>query len=750
MTAQSSTRNKSRFLTYFLYRLGKLKYLTVLLTILSFFTYPYFLIVYDRYIRLLLGIDKDTNNMIRTLEMIARGTDMIIFVAAMLGCVIVSFVILLSGFRYLHSKRYVNMEMTLPITHTKRFFGDLLATFISVFVPHILAVVTGSAICSVMRSYDWEKLFPQAESSWTPSYYAWINTMESMMPMGIITFLLLFFMTLFVISTTGKKATAVVVPIAMQIVIPASVIFLRNISLFTAYGASDWIRASDTGILCVLSPLSFLLMYRSWDSILRDPWILAAIGVYLAGLCIGAYFLQKHRRTERTGEAFVYRYALHIYTGICVLGASAFFWFRIFCPSASVLWFGYDTDTPAMFYVTEWLIISLVIFVIAELIGGGKLKKLPFTALRYAATTGLCALICFGLAHSDGFGYATYIPDKNTAPRATIQLNNFVDNAQSYNVPYEDAVRLHKKIIDERPQPDSDLIELTIGYTSEEDGLVSERRYYLTREYTREIYELIYANKGFLGRSHSSMYYVPEMNDTITSVDTETGIFTEIEVNATDAYVFRYNYTGGVRDDSDITRYDIPVEKLCEAMQADAADVTFEQLYLSAYAGPENLNLRVIYEYNGPSNFEYQIYPFFERTVALLSEYGYDMFEENSEYKPAYIARKTKEVPYSVENSLSLFNYTNYVNDGGDGSFEVHTLEPDSEEYSKAISMTAERSFYTGNERYYIVFDEGDHQYKRLPIPEMYNDAARVIFESTPVDEQLSSNPAEAIGTGDT
>ena len=135
MTAQVSTAKRPGFLTYFLYRLGKLKFLTVILALLEFFTFPYYLIILDRFTLMALEPGPNDEDMLETLRALTDGFNWYLFAAAIFGAMIVSFIIILSAFRYLHSKQYVNMDMTLPITHTQRFFGDMLASFTSVFVP---------------------------------------------------------------------------------------------------------------------------------------------------------------------------------------------------------------------------------------------------------------------------------------------------------------------------------------------------------------------------------------------------------------------------------------------------------------------------------------------------------------------------------------------------------------------------------------------------------------------------------------
>lgn len=145
MTAQNSA-NKSVFYKFLPYYLNKVKYLRpqlIMSIIFSVLSYPAFMLI----INILCPVERDLlelsqyisdptpeqyeMNMAlldkRSLLYSLLIAEIIIGVLSLVGLFIFTFVTTFRSFRCLHNKSVVDMDMSLPINHNTRFFGDLAA-----------------------------------------------------------------------------------------------------------------------------------------------------------------------------------------------------------------------------------------------------------------------------------------------------------------------------------------------------------------------------------------------------------------------------------------------------------------------------------------------------------------------------------------------------------------------------------------------------------------------------------------------
>ena len=752
MTAQSSTKN--RFLQYYLYRFGKLKYLMMILSFFGLLTFPLYSLLLERYAAAVTSPVDLENGSYLTYKNLCEDLGWKLFYAGVLCGVVVMLLILLEGFRYLHKKKFVNMDMALPLTHTERFFGDLLAVITAQFVPILVMCGIGKIAAAHVRSFNYSQYYQTLE---VPPPVRLCERMETIIPQFIVAALMLLFISLFVISFCGRTPIAVMMTVFVQIAVPVITFTLWYISVSNAYGALDASFGYDLSVFTLLSPFGYLMaaVYGDMHYLLnRSPWGYLFIAVYLAALCAGAYFLQKHRRAERTGEPFVYKYTRHGFTALYILAATAFFSVRILIPQVAYnygfyqLFGGSGTNMDPGIFIVLWIAVTLAILIVAELIGGGKPKQIPLTAARYVITTALSFGICAGALLTEGYGYVTYIPLPIESDSSYIDIINGYDWL-SFDVPYEKAVKLHKRILEERPLADKNSpltreegIRLSIMYEND-DRYVTERVYNVDDSYVRDLYNMYFECGGFSGK------YKPTVSLNYTYLSRNYRWET-IELTPSLQYVYAY------RNGDERIRTDIDVDELYSAMQADAAEVTFETLYLTTYSKPG-----YVYVYNeikypedvntgigstGINDLEYPVYPFFKRTVALLEEHGIDLFPEKdySQSVPFIVKAVPDENKGNMENEVSaLSNVHDNISDPA--VMSIHRLSADSPEFKEVLDYIAERTAYTGSDRYYLViynppgaFSKTDAEY--YPITEAHAARAAEIWSEAPYADTETAN----------
>ena len=703
MTAQSSTRN--RFFQYYMYRLGKLKNLMIILSFFGLMTFPLYSLLLERYAAAVTSPVDLENGSYLTYKNLCEDLGWKLFYAGVLCGVVVMLLILLEGFRYLHRKKFVNMDMALPLTHTERFFGDLLAVITAQFVPLLAMCGIGKFAAAHVRSFNYSQYYQTLE---VPPPVRLCERMEAMIPQFIVAALMLLFISLFVISFCGRTPIAVMMTVFVQIAVPVITFTLWYISSCNAYGAAGASFGMDLSLFSLLSPFGYLMAagYGDMHYLLnRSPWGYLFIAVYLAALCAGAYFLQKHRRAERTGEPFVYKYARHGFTALYILAATAFFSVRIMLPELAFnygfyqLLGGSGTNMDSGIFIVLWIAVTLTILIVAELIGGGKPKQIPLTAARYVITTALSFGICAGALITEGYGYVTYIPSLIEADSAHINLNNGYDWLY-FDVPYDKAAELHKRILEERPFADKnspltreDGVRLSIMYQNG-DKYVTERVYNVDDSYVRDLYNMYFECGGFSRR------YNREESSSYTYLNKDYRWET-IELTPSLQYVYAF------RNGDERIRTDIDVDELYSAMQADAAEVTFETLYLTSYSQPAYIHIYREIKYPNDVNtgigsasvgdLDYPVYPFFKRTIALLEEHGIDLFTEKDYSASRPFIVKVGEDDIKGNTEVRLYNAGDYLK-----SSEIHRLSPDSPEFTELLGYCAEKSAYTGNERYFL------------------------------------------------
>ena len=334
MTAQNSA-NKSVFYKFLPYYLNKVKYLRpqlIMSIIFSVLSYPAFMLI----INILCPVERE---LIELSQYISDPTpeqyemnmalldkrsllyslliaEIVIGVLSLVGLFIFTFVTTLRSFRYLHNKSVVDMDMSLPINHNTRFFGDLAAVFTVNILPHLIAILLAQIL---LQFADLSAFDTQGETQ------AIVDAIMGPMAFtGLFMCIMEVALTLLMISFCGRLAEACIYPILMNFAIPVIHSMSVNLVESGVYGAVLY-PSSFTAVMgsaypiTASSPLGMLIMTLysmistdcKWSvsdcgPIFRPEYGIPALLVTLACFA-GAYFLIKYRRAERVGMPYVYK-----------------------------------------------------------------------------------------------------------------------------------------------------------------------------------------------------------------------------------------------------------------------------------------------------------------------------------------------------------------------------------------------------------------------------------------------------------
>ncbi len=547
MTAQNSA-NKSVFYKFLPYYLNKVKYLRpqlIMSIIFSVLSYPALMVLgnigcvleadYYRLVELEGGVDymqlQAAQDKLNTWSSFLIA-EVLIGALCLAGLFVFTFVTTLRSFRYLYNKSVVDMDMSLPVDHNTRFFGDLAAVFTVNILPHLVAIILGQIL---LQFGDYSAFDTQGDTQ---------AIVEAIMgPMaftGLFMCIMEIAITLLLISFCGRLAEACVYPILINFAIP--VIHLMTINLVESgvYGAVLYPSAISTAAgsaypITASSPLGMMIMtlysmmsisckgsVSDCGPIFRPEFGIPALLVTIACLA-GAYFLIKYRRAERVGMPYVYKGMGLVIPGIVIFAitvpVSYFISINVRGQEDTMDYYSFtQNNIPGMIIGT--IISTFILYIIMELISGRNFRKFGLSVAKWAGTLAACALICFGLNMANGFGAAYYVPNPDRVASASMSYYNsdsFGDRTAGLTknqfrikgVSGDDILQTIREVHDEIPKNNGDGAsdgKYVSFYYVMKDGTQLERSYSVSSELFGEIRRKMVTPEGW----YSSIFSLDE------------------------------------------------------------------------------------------------------------------------------------------------------------------------------------------------------------------------------------------------
>ena len=764
MTAQNSA-TKSGFLRYFLYKLGTLKQHIILNFIMALFSYPAIAVVglitnnkWNEYYKIL-GQDNNLE-MLKQCQMWNNILIMFVYIAvfALIGVFFTGLAIQHKNFRYLYDKKYVDMDISLPVSDNGRFFGDFLSGILAYIVPHAMAIGIGLLIF-----INTPPVATQVMDNGIITEYTKVTEMEmfgvSAMDIlwqcaviGLLSCLLFYCLNLFILSLCGRAAETRLTTVIINIALPLLTFTLVVLSQLYYYGKAEMTELIPffyNSAVANLSPMGMLaatlvslIEVGSYHNNiytfipLRNGGAIISI-IACALFTAAAYILIRKRRNERTGSPYVFKSMRHIVSALIALS--------VFSVSVICEFFGKDygwsyayvEEAPEINFVNliPAFVITFIIFIIMELISGNGFKKFHFTLLRYAAAAGGSLLVCLLLLNSKGFGAEGFVPAPDNVVYASVSFSqeaNAFGTMKLYNT--EDIIKFHKDYIDDRTlyraeKPYANNNYFSVRYLLKNGDIVRRTYSDIDGAYIDDIVRLCLASGGFRNQ------YEPmgEVSD-VASIT--------------------YDYPDNETDMSASERQaDIPPEKLFEALAADAENVTFEQLFV--YPHQINASTRryinvewknpvynndTLEEYGtgGQYNKYYEIYPFFENTINLFSDYGIELFyKQNVNCERAVIIKAESD----YFNSCWYTYMDSYEDDNGKlCTGNIHIADINSQEFKELVTKSNDTIYYgeVGEdiycvaELYYSEADKSWYSWNAGMVAPEYLEKAKQYYNSTP------------------
>ncbi len=352
--------------------------------------------------------------------------------------VLMGSIVALSQYSYLYKKTITDMNYSLPLSTTQRFFADYLSGF-TIYIGIPLASIAlslgilGAGSIFVNMSEMWE-------------YMPFILSLVFIVIVAMIQY---YTMSVFALSFCGNTFESHFSILAFALMIPATIGCLWGaITKSSAFGMTASAILTK-GIFTSTNPIgaaTFFFRYGeaySYEDGTAFPMYMRWLGLTLLVTAVylgGAYLLQRFRKAEDVSKPYVYRsffYAIMTMGTFCVL--SMFIMLDAF--------------------IVAGIVICAVIWFIMEIITRRGFKKFWTAPVAFAAAVISVLGICWVCDITNGFGASKRVPSAVSVSSVTINLNDMTGDYMN-DIKFRDkdvikaAVELNKEIIDRHFNPD--------------------------------------------------------------------------------------------------------------------------------------------------------------------------------------------------------------------------------------------------------------------------------------------------------
>lgn len=353
-----------------------------------------------------------------------------------------------------HERAAVDTMASLPLTYRERFWGDISSSICTNFISFVPSVFISLIFDGIIK-----KTVKENAEIYAPGHSSIImtHTTTSLLILMMISYLGVYAVTTFVNSCCGRFSTAVVFSLVASTVIPGVFTVYGNYFYSNFTGADPyWEVGSKVGLLPPFGALYSVMMrwndllipwqdQRNFDYLLNRPVCFIVPALVIAAFLIGAYYIGKLRKIEKTGDGFLFKsvfYVLLITLLVTVIGLAA--------PN-------YSGERGA-FGAFLILACSFVLYFALEYSQHKSFKNSWKTVIRFAAVTGACVGSLTLIRTTGAFGAYKRLPGENSIKEIRVsgeyffsQYGSFADTEHIYRSGDSISAILngHKKLLEE-------------------------------------------------------------------------------------------------------------------------------------------------------------------------------------------------------------------------------------------------------------------------------------------------------------
>lgn len=361
----------------------------------------------------------------------------IIACCTLAGSVLMGSVIALAQYSYLYKKTITDMNYSLPLSTTQRFFADYLSGFtIYIGIP-LVSVAFSLGILGV------GSIFVNMSEMWKNMPF-----ILSLVFIVITAMIQYYTMAVFALSFCGNTFESHFSILAFAIMIPATIGCLWGaITKSSAFGMTASAILTK-GIFTSTNPIGAAFFFFRYGEAYSNEdgtafpmymkWLgftIIVTAVYLGG----AYLLQRFRKAEDVSKPYVYRsffYAIMTMGTFCVL----------------------SLFIMADAFIVAGIVICAVIWFIMEIITRRGFKKFWTAPVAFATAVISVLGICWVCDITNGFGASKRVPSAMSVSSVTLNLDDMMGQYVN-DIKFRDkdvinaTVELHKEIVDRHFHP---------------------------------------------------------------------------------------------------------------------------------------------------------------------------------------------------------------------------------------------------------------------------------------------------------
>lgn len=463
------TENRCNYTkSYFLFQMGRLKTCTMFSVAFALLGFPLIILAYAFFENNFAGISDQMAT-----PMFALG------IACVLGTCAMSYITPVIALKHLFTKTNADNILSLPLTTTQRFIGDIGAVYTSFALPYLVSCGI-SAVIELTLSTTAEYLLV--------SEYVF---------KGFVLLMMFASLNMAVITCCGRLAEAILYPIALNIVMPLITVCSLCISYQSCVGS---LNSQDA----FRSPAVLIWPFGSLISLLfSQSAMLYLYGGVMTVIFTAASFLgYKTRRAENIGKTFVFKFS---YAIVSTLVALSIIIATTYATSLETL--GANTMLTIVLGV-----VILILMLIMEVINYKKVKNLIVFIVKFGATFGGGLLLCVLLTRTHGFGAESYIPLSSSVEWVEVYNNN--DGVSQITAVNKDTINLirdeHAHIIEKAKEFEGEKENLSMSYSSQyhqsisltytlKNGEYVYRHYYIDSPdvHTEGFWDKMYTSKDY-------------------------------------------------------------------------------------------------------------------------------------------------------------------------------------------------------------------------------------------------------------
>lgn len=362
-------------------------------------------------------------------------------------------VIPLFHFSYLYKKTIADMNYSLPLNGTQRFFADYLSGITLYMAPAIGAVLLSIAILGIGTAF-----VPSMTEFWES-----FSIVLKFIFIVLIAMAQFYTLSVLAISFCGNTFESIFSILAFNVMIPATVACVwLALCKSSGYGI-DGSAIMMKNIFTSTSPIGSVFFFFNFGleatelnysnsnfyTSLYLKWIVITL-IFTAIYLAAAYLLCRFRKAEDVSKPYVYRSCFY-----CIMTMAVFCILSLFISLGA--------------FVGAGIVICAVGWFIMEVITRRGFKKFWQAGIGFAASVISVLLACQLCIVTDGFGMSKNVPSSLTVESVDIRLENLTNyNYIKFNdkAVIKEAIALHQEAVDRHfnsddytyePLPESDL-----------------------------------------------------------------------------------------------------------------------------------------------------------------------------------------------------------------------------------------------------------------------------------------------------